>query len=295
MATLSATLMPTISCSFTVRSSSFDPPPASMATEGRMQSGGTARWVRMRLSGRPTRESTQSRSLSASGTARSSRRQRTGVSTSAAPSSVWAFTSGLRRAASATLARRASVCASPSLWTSCTMRNEGAPGTRFTWALELLQKGQMRVFLQAAMMSFRSFTLRSASVPGARMRLSMRDRIGSLSSTRLQVLQMHCIVAMVALKNPMWNTGSASSMWPNLPTGSISFAAPSLGSRTPQRTGVRCGSEYSCRETTGRCDACTISLPDMSPKRIVDTACGRSHSLTAALTRKSWTSWRPPK
>ena len=83
-ASRSDVFMEMISCSLTVRSSSLEPPPASMGTDGRIATGGTSRCVRMRFSGRPACGSSHSRSQSSSGMARSSSSARSGVRSSAA-------------------------------------------------------------------------------------------------------------------------------------------------------------------------------------------------------------------
>ena len=128
--------------------------------------------------------------------------------------------------------------------------------TFFTEPLSAPHQGHVAHFLVISVILRRSRVRSSASVAGARMRLSSRRRSSGFSSTREHVLQMFCSTLMVALRKPMWNTGSSSVItpqWPGHCSGSRShvphfanlpplpFDTPSRGSCTPNATASRWG------------------------------------------------------
>mmetsp|Transcript_19776 Transcript_19776/g.62920 ORF Transcript_19776/g.62920 Transcript_19776/m.62920 type:complete len:283 (-) Transcript_19776:467-1315(-) len=197
-----------ICISFIVMSSSLLPAALSISTLGRMHTGGTGRCVMSRCSGRPLRSSTS----------QSSWRMR-----SNSPSTLM----GLRSSCTfPRLARSPSLCltaSSNSFWNasirggflaylSCTILRVDPAFFTTPWLAP--HRGHLLLRLQrSASFLYRARRCR-ISMRGFRNRRRYPRLSSSGSSTRAQVLQMHCKIDTTFLKYPMWNTGSSSLMYP---------------------------------------------------------------------------------
>mmetsp|Transcript_2868 Transcript_2868/g.5911 ORF Transcript_2868/g.5911 Transcript_2868/m.5911 type:complete len:237 (-) Transcript_2868:571-1281(-) len=216
-----------ISCSLMVRSSSFDPPPTSMATEGRIGTGGTRRLDRRRFSGRPIRGLSQRSSQSRSGIFLNSSRTLVGRRSSLTnclnlfSSLISALSSLLTSPCILMLSLTISLLPSKAfepVYGSWTIFKVLKPVTFFTTPLQEPQWGQRWTFLHDSITFFRvacflrMSVLSSSICPVTLLTLLPLNMLryfvysillllgSSLSRTLLQVLQMHWRTEIVCLK-----------------------------------------------------------------------------------------------
>mmetsp|Transcript_50542 Transcript_50542/g.59018 ORF Transcript_50542/g.59018 Transcript_50542/m.59018 type:complete len:229 (-) Transcript_50542:548-1234(-) len=204
MASSMATLTSMISWSFTVKSSSLLPPPESMATEGRMGTGGTRRVCRIKFSGRPMSGSSQRISQSSSVMRWNKSNTRVGSKSSTA-----VFNAGLRSLlrlmADCRFCTKSSISSSMALplYFSWTIFKVLTPWIFFTVPFAAWQCGQLLDFLHLSNTFLKVAPRARTSVRGCRILRKCTARSASLSSTRAQVLQMDCSKFKVCLKNPI--------------------------------------------------------------------------------------------